>query len=321
MKKYPSVTVLVTMKNSAHTIKKCIDSILKLDYPNKKIMCVDAFSTDGTYEILKKYGNKIELYQKKGNISIAYNWAYKKINTDFIAFTNADCVVKRDWLKKLISGFTSDDIVATAGYCATPKKVNRLQRLIGAELEYRFKTFPEFISRAPDMNLCVRTKIAKKIPWNEKLDVTQETDWGYRLTKYGKMRYIPDAIVYHYHRATWKNYFKQQMKYGRNTPILFLKHKVKIKGDHISTPFMMAEEYTFLLFLFFNLLAFLMHNIFFIISLCTFIFLLFLYLVDILRFSSNIRDIITYYRIYLTRTIAWTIGLGFGILDIIRGKK
>ncbi len=321
MKKFPSVTVLVTVKNSANTMKKCIDSLLKLDYPNKKIICVDAFSTDGTYEILKIFGKKIELYQKKGNMSVAYNWAFKKINTEFITFTNADCVVKKNWLKKLISGFTSNDIIATAGYCSTPKGVNKLQRLIGTELEYRFKNFPEFISRAPDMNLCVRTKIAKKVKWDERLNVTQETDWGYRLTQYGKMRYISDAIVYHYHRPTWKNYFKQQTKYGRNTPVLFLKHRRKIKGDHISTPFMMAEEYTFLSFLFFSLLAFLIHDIFFFVSFMTFIFLLFLYFADMIRFTKNIRDILTYYRIYLTRTVGWAIGLFFGILDLIRNKK
>ena len=52
-KREPSVTVLVTARNSADTIKKCIDSILSQSYKNKKVYVTDAYSTDGTWEILK----------------------------------------------------------------------------------------------------------------------------------------------------------------------------------------------------------------------------------------------------------------------------
>ena len=77
----PSVTVLVTVKNSKNTIRKCVKSLLNLEYPNKKIYIIDAFSTDGTYEILKSFRKKIILEQLKVNPSVAYNYALKKIKT------------------------------------------------------------------------------------------------------------------------------------------------------------------------------------------------------------------------------------------------
>ncbi|MCM8775763.1 MAG: hypothetical protein NC930_05375, partial [Candidatus Omnitrophica bacterium] len=55
----------------------------------------------------------------------------------------------------------------------------------------------EYISRAPDMNLCVRSKYAKKVRFDERFIWAWETDFGYRLTRLGKMKYVPDAIVYH----------------------------------------------------------------------------------------------------------------------------
>jgi len=54
--KEPSVTILVTVKNGANTIENCVNSLLKLNYTNYKIYVIDAFSTDGTYDILKKFG-------------------------------------------------------------------------------------------------------------------------------------------------------------------------------------------------------------------------------------------------------------------------
>jgi len=103
MKKHPSATVLVTVRNSKNTIKQCIESLLKLDYPNKKIYFIDAFSTDGTYEILKNFRNRIILERLGGNPSVAYNHALKKIKTSYVALTDGDCLVKRNWLKMLSS--------------------------------------------------------------------------------------------------------------------------------------------------------------------------------------------------------------------------
>ncbi len=320
MKCLPWVTILVTVKNSRDTIEKCINSLLKLNYPNYRIYVTDAFSTDGTYEILKKlkkkHPKKIKLERIKGNIAKAHNYMIKKVKTPFIAMTDADCVVDKNWLKNLISGFTSKDIIATAGFCSTPKKVNRLQKLIGLELEHRFKNFPEFISRAPTMNLCVKTSYAKKVKFNEKLEVAQETDWGYRLTKLGKMKYIPKAIVYHYHRPTLKSYFKQQFKYGKQMPLIYLKqYKEKITGDHIST------RSIFLQLLFFDLTIFLFFlSIFFkflfLPSIFLLIFLFIFYLYDILKFTRSIKNIFGLLFIYFLRVIAWTIGILVGLITL-----
>ena len=320
MKRLPWVTILVTVKNSRDTIEKCINSLLKLNYPNYRIYVTDAFSTDGTYEILKKlkkkHPKKIKLERIKGNIAKAHNYMIKKVKTSFIAMTDADCVVDKNWLKNLISGFTSKDIIATAGFCSTPKKVNWLQKLIGLELEHRFKNFPEFISRAPTMNLCVKTSYAKKVKFNEKLEVAQETDWGYRLTKLGKMKYIPKAIVYHYHRPTLKSYFIQQFKYGKQMPLIYLKqYKEKITGDHIST------RSIFLQLLFFDLTIFLFFlSIFFkflfLPSIFLLIFLFIFYLCDILKFTRSIRNIFGILFIYFLRVIAWTIGILVGLITL-----
>ncbi|MDH4129861.1 MAG: glycosyltransferase family 2 protein, partial [Spirochaetota bacterium] len=84
-KKYPKVTVLLTLRNSVETIRSCIDSLLKLKYPNYEIFVVDAFSSDGSYEILKSYGKKIILYQVKGWAPVAYNWALQRIKSEYIS--------------------------------------------------------------------------------------------------------------------------------------------------------------------------------------------------------------------------------------------
>lgn len=323
MKKFPSVTVLVTVKNAKDTIKKCINSLLRLNYPNYTVYVTDAFSTDGTWEILekmkKKYKKKLKIERVKGNIAKAHNYMMKKVKSKFIAFTDADCIVHKNWLKNLISAFTSKEIIASAGFCSTPKNVNPLQKLIGKELENRFRRFPKFISRAPTMNLCVRTKVAKKIKFDEKFDVAQETDWGYRLTKKGKMIYVPKAKVYHYHRPTLKSFFKQQFKYGKATLLLYLKHKRKITGDHITTSTMIFQEFFFslsFLFLFFSIfeIKLLWFSFFFI------LLFFFLSLKDILSITNDIKEGISYLALFFFRSTAWTLGFLYGLISFIKLK-
>ena len=275
-------------------------------------------STDKTYDILKTYGKKIRLERVKGSVPKVHNHVLRNVDTEFVAYTDADCVVEKDWLEKLMSGFTSEDIVATAGYCGTPKGVSRLQRLIGLELEDRFKHFPEFISRAPTMNMCVRTKVARKVGWDERFSTAVfETDFGWRLTKRGKMKYIPEARVYHYHRADWKRFFKQQFNYGRHLPMLYLKHKEKIVGDHISKPSMMFQEFVFLFGVFFLVLS-IFNKLFFHFSITCFSCLSFLYLFDILRLTRKTSEIILLFILYFWRTIAWSVGLFFGVIRLIK---
>lgn len=322
IKKSPSVTIHVTVKNAEDTIKKCVESLLSLDYPNKQIYVTEAYSTDSTYEILKQFRDKIKLERVRGNAPTAHNHVFKKTNTDFIAMTDADCIVDKNWLNKLTNAFTSDDIIATGGFCKTPEGVNKLQRLIGIELESRFNEMPRYVTRLPTMNLCVRTRIAKKVKMDDTLNVAFEADWGNRITKYGKMVYVPDAVVYHYHRSTLKNFFKQQLNYGKyviKSPSVYIgKNKF---GDYISKPIMGLQLIAFNLFILALIgYSFFLSPFLFLAAFLLFIGLLLLFFFDAMSFSRSMYDYYTYPLLFFIRTSAWTVGMIIGIFDILRGK-
>ncbi|MCX8179206.1 MAG: glycosyltransferase [Candidatus Aenigmarchaeota archaeon] len=318
MKEKP-VTIFVPVKNAENTIKACIDSLLNQSYKNRKIYVIDNMSTDKTYEILKKYGKKIKLLRMEGPVPKLHNYILDTVKTEFIAYTNADCVADKNWLKNLLKGFDSEDIVATAGYCATPKGLNRFQELIGLELESRFKKFPKYISRAPDMNLCVRRSIAKNVRFDERFIWSWETDFGYRLTKIGKMKYIPEAIVYHYHRPDAKSFFKQQMKNAMMLPLIYWKNFDKIFGDHISTTNLAITlgifyivVFSAIISLFFDLFLYV-----YVVSLFLFLFYIMLQVVSLARKPSDYFPLTS---IYFIRTFAWSIGLIKGIYVFMKNK-
>ena len=294
--------------NKKDTIKQCVDSLLAQKYPYEKILVLDGGSVDDTYEILREYKDKIDLHQfPNAGLSCRLNWALDNIQTEYTALTDADCVVDPNWLDELIKGFDEKDVIATAGYCGTPKDVSLFQKIIGLELENRFKRFPKYLNRAPTMNLCLETETARKVKFDEEQKVAVETDFGFRLTKLGKIKYCPKALVWHYHRASLKNYFRQQKEYAQWGVRLILKHKKRAVSDPITTFGMTIQIPLFFGILFFLGLSFFNSLFLYITAVITGI-LIFIYLKNVIE----IKPPLAYYPLFLLffafRTVSWSIG-------------
>lgn len=54
----PKVSIIMPSLNVASYIRECMDSVVRQSLSNIEILCIDAGSTDGTWEILKEYAKK-----------------------------------------------------------------------------------------------------------------------------------------------------------------------------------------------------------------------------------------------------------------------
>jgi len=314
-------TILVSVLNKKETVKNCIESLLNLDYSPARILIIDNESTDNSYEILKRFGDKIELHQMTGGYSKILNWALDHTKTEYIALTDADCVVERDWLTKLLEGFKKEEnIIATAGYCGTPKNTSFLQKLIGIEMDNRFDNLPHYLCRAPTMNLCLKTNIARKVRFDEKQGVAVEVDFGFRLSKYGKIIYTPKAKIWHYHRNSLKNYFNQQKNQAKWGPRLVLKHKKRAVSDPITSLSMTVQIPLFTATIGFLFLS-LFNRIFVYFALFSFLFLFLIYLKNIIKINPSPLYYLIFPLFFLYRTIAWTTGVIEGSLLLLFDKS
>ncbi len=56
------VTIITVTYNSAKFLQDCIDSVIDQTYPEIEHIVIDAKSTDGTLEIIKRYENHTSPY-------------------------------------------------------------------------------------------------------------------------------------------------------------------------------------------------------------------------------------------------------------------
>ncbi len=104
----PLVYCIILSYNSANWLETCLDSLLKTNYDNYKILVIDNNSTDRSVEVLKKYLPKIEIIENNENSgwceanNIAIKYAEKK-GAKYVMLLNSDTkVTDREWLKKMI---------------------------------------------------------------------------------------------------------------------------------------------------------------------------------------------------------------------------
>jgi len=94
-----SITVIIPAYNAAAFIKRSIDSVLTQRHSAQEIIVVDDGSTDGTGEIVKKYGQRVRyMYQENRGVSAARNRGIREASGEWIAFLDAD----DEWLPEKI---------------------------------------------------------------------------------------------------------------------------------------------------------------------------------------------------------------------------
>jgi len=106
------VSFIVTTKNEEKYIGSCLASIRNQTYKNIEIIVVDSFSTDNTIGIVEKYADKI--IGKDCIMPTGRNMGARYAKGNVLAFVDADVVLERDWLERLLPKL-SEKVVAVAG--------------------------------------------------------------------------------------------------------------------------------------------------------------------------------------------------------------
>jgi chlorobactene glucosyltransferase len=122
---YPSVSILVPVRNEEERISKCIHSLLEQDYPNYEVIVLDDQSSDDTADIL------VRIRIDHPNLKIlagtplpqgitGKNWACAQLaeqaKGDLLLFTDADTVFQPQALKEIVNVMYAQEADLLTGY-------------------------------------------------------------------------------------------------------------------------------------------------------------------------------------------------------------
>lgn len=107
--KKPKITVIVPAYNEEKYIKRCLDALLNQNINKNlyEVIVVDNASSDKTAEIVRKYPVKL-IHEKRKGVAHARSAGTKVAQGEIIAFTDADCIVPKNWISNFLSKFEKD---------------------------------------------------------------------------------------------------------------------------------------------------------------------------------------------------------------------
>lgn len=121
------VTIITVTYNSATYLQDCMDSVVGQTYSNIEHILIDASSTDGTLDIIKRYENHVAKWvsEKDRGMYDAINKGMEMATGDIIGILNSDDVLAgKDVIESIVKCFETYEVDSVYGDLVYVDKIN-----------------------------------------------------------------------------------------------------------------------------------------------------------------------------------------------------
>ncbi len=231
------MSVVIPARNAADTLARCLEALCGQVRPADEVVLVDNGSTDGTGQVARSFQARLPglrvVEELRPGEAAARNRGVTEASGDVVAFTDADCVPRPDWLAWVVRTFTEDPSChAVAGEVTGHRPTRLVEKYLSVAAfpsagEARVVCGlgfppPTFYTA----NLSVRRDALERVgPFDEGLATGVDVDLCVRLLRAGcRIRYAPGAVVAHIQRDSFAKAARRQFEYGTGLPGWFRKH-------------------------------------------------------------------------------------------------
>ena len=230
LKRYPKVSVVVACYNGARTLKACLDSLERLNYPAFNVILVDDGSTDETQRIASSYP-KVRYFRHAKNLglSVARNTGIEAAGGEVVAFTDSDCRADEDWLYYLMGDLLDSGFAGIGGPNFLPPEDSSVAAAVAVSPggPAHVMLTDRQAEHIPGCNMAFYAWALEEIGGFDPIFWTagDDVDVCWRLQQRGcKIGFSPAGFVWHYRRSTFPAYLRQQGGYGTAEALLVRKH-------------------------------------------------------------------------------------------------
>lgn len=263
----PPVTVLIPARNEEKVIEGLIESLAEVDYPREKfqVIAVDDASEDRTGEILDRLARKYdwlivlhrtkEEHEKVPGKSSVLNHALRFASGEIIFVYDADHLVKRDTIRKLVRHFRDPKVGMVMGRCVVRNAdKNLLTRLIYIEFLSGYKVnqygreLLHGLAAYGGSNCAIRRTLLEELGGFNVNTVTEDTDLTVRGVLEGyRVVYDDDAVSTELAVTTLGRYWKQRYRWAYGHQHVFYDYWLDVvRCKHLG----ILDKIEFLMFLF-----------------------------------------------------------------------
>lgn len=248
-------SVIIPAYNAAETLERCLESVVALDDPDFEVIVVDDASTDTTAAICERFPVRLLRFASRTGPAIARNRAADIATGDIIAFTDADCVVPRDWLVRIRALLVEAPVVC-GNYAPAPWQ-NAIGRFANMDWYlYWFRFMPSNTDSFSTGNVAFRREALfdrerLEESFFHRLAAAEDTLMALTLVDRYPILCVPDLQVVHQHRDRLIPFFRKHVTTGYSRTLLsiaFPREKV-FQARDIRLDFVLSQLLSFQLLL------------------------------------------------------------------------
>jgi len=218
-------SVLIPTYNGAKRIVYCLDALSEQVARHRsegreiEVVVVDDGSKDDIAAVTARYPWVRLISQANAGPASARNRGAREARGRILLFTDDDCVPMPNWLDAMLACFNDPEIVGAKGIYRTHQR-SLAARFVQIEYEDKYR----LMENAPSIDFIdtysagfIRDRFEEMNGYDTSFPVAcaEDIELSYRMSARGwKMKFAPEAIVYHTHPATFSSYLKKKYKFA-----------------------------------------------------------------------------------------------------------
>jgi glycosyltransferase involved in cell wall biosynthesis len=222
-------SIVIPVRNEAANIRRCLDSLLRMNFAPElfEVIVVDNGSTDQTKEIASSFRDSLSLrILDKPNVYIAAvrNVGAAVAQGRYLAFLDADCEVRPDWLSVAAEVLSEDNCGVCGAFYLIPEGSSWIARDWYQIRE--FKPAGE-VSYLPAGDLFVSRQVLDKVHgFDESIQTNEDYEFCQRIRSAGlPIRCEPRLGVVHWGTPqSLSAFFKKNRWHGMHVFRVFLRN-------------------------------------------------------------------------------------------------
>ena len=242
------ISVAVVVRNGGTTIGKTLGSLLEGSLLPDEILIVDGLSHDNTLDIVREFQRKYKIIRIVDNprrdIASGRNIALRESGGEILAYTDADCIVDKDWVLNIARRFAETPSLAGCGgrMLALPPR-NWVEAVAGKIFLDEIMRYGEDSRYCDSLSVAGALITANSAYRREVLlsiggfdqwfgNYGEDIDLYWRLIKAGyRLLYDPSLIVYHRFPNRVSTVLRKHFGFGIASSKLTKKHIGKARID------------------------------------------------------------------------------------------
>lgn len=217
IKSTPYVSVIIPVFNDAERLKICLEALEDQSYPKNlyEIIVIDNGSDQSIEQLVSQYKQSFSSYESTPGSYNARNKGISLAKGEILAFTDADCIPKFNWLETGV-----ENLLSSPNYGLIAGKINiffqkpdcpTVSELYDSITFLNQEKYIREFKFGATANLFTFKDIFQKVGlFDGKLKSCGDKEWGNRVAAYGySLHYADHCCVSHPARSSLKSLYKK----------------------------------------------------------------------------------------------------------------